>query len=208
MRHAAPPARGRRPGAGPAVVLLAALGLLGAGCTSGASPAAVPSLSGARGGQGAGASRATELHAAAQCIRQHGAPGYADPVLTPSGAVYSDRRSIQDASQSVLDAVRAACDSVLARAGLNPENEPPAPPQLVQAGVHAAECMRAHGLPNEADPTARTPYTPGHGFSLSAGEVPAGGKLSPGFQQAIHACGRLDAAEIRASTLSSLGQDG
>src|SRR5450759_4527341 len=49
------------------------------------------------------------------------------------------------------------------RAGLNPGNEPPAPPQLVQAGVRAAECQRAHGLPDVHDPTANTPYTPGHG---------------------------------------------
>ncbi len=192
----------------PCAIMLALLGVLSAGCGGGAAPATVPSLSGASGSHGAGGSRAADLHAAAQCIRQHGIPGYADPMLTPSGAVYSDRRSIQDAPQSVLGAVQAACGSVLAQAQLNPMHEPPAPPQLVQAGVHAAECMRAHGLPNDADPTANTPYTPGHGFGLSRGEIPAGGKLSHGFQQAIHACQRLDAAEIRASTLSSLGQDG
>jgi hypothetical protein len=213
MRHAPPPARRLRAGAGPGVVTLAApvlavLGLLGAGCSSGASPASVPRLSSASGGHPAGGNRAAELHAAAQCIRQHGVPGYADPVLTASGAVYSDRRSIQDASQSVLDTVQAACGSVLAQAQLNPMHEPPAPPQLVQAGVRAARCMRAHGLPNDADPTANTPYTPGHGFGLSAGEVPSGGKLSRSFQQVIHACQRLDAAEIRASTLASLGQGG
>ena len=191
-----------------AAPVLAVLGLLGAGCSSGTSPASVPRLSSASGGHSAGGNRAAELHAAAQCIRQHGVPGYADPVLTASGAVYSDRRSIQDASQSVLDTVQTACGSVLAQAQLNPMHEPPAPPQLVQAGVRAARCMRAHGLPNDADPTANTPYTPGHGFGLSAREVPAGGKLSHSFQQAIHACQRLDAAEIRASTLSSLGQGG
>ena len=87
-------------------------------------------------------------------------------------------------------------------------HEPPAPPQLVQAGVRAAECMRAHGLPNDADPTARSQYTPGHGFGISAGEIPAGGKLSHGCQHATHACAAQDDAEIRASTLSSLGQDG
>jgi hypothetical protein len=213
MRHTPPPARRLRAGAGPMVSMLpaltlAALGLLGAGCTSTASPASVPSLSSAGGTHPAGGDRAAQLHAAAQCIRQHGVPGYADPVLTLSGAVYSDRRSIQDASQSVLGAVQAACGSVLARAQLNPMHEPPAPPQLVQAGVRAARCMRVHGLPNDADPTANTPYTPGHGFGLGAREVPAGGKLSHSFQQAIHACQRVDAAEIRASTLSSLGQDG
>lgn len=193
----------------PAAIMLALLGVLSAGCSGTAAPATVPSLSAASGGgHAASSSRATELRAAAQCIRQHGIPGYSNPVLTPSGAVYSDLRSIQDAPQSVLDAVQAACGSVLAQARLNPQHEPPAPPQLVQAGVRAAECNRAHGLPGDADPTARTSYTPGHGFGLSAGEIPAGGKLSQGFQQAIHACSRLDAAEIRASTLSSLSQDG
>jgi hypothetical protein len=167
----------------------------------------VPSLSGGSGGAGGGGNRAAGLHAAAQCIRQHGVPGYADPVLTSSG-VYSDARSFQDASQAALSEVRAACGALMARAGLNPENEPPAPPQLVQAGVRSAECARAHGLPNMKDPSARTPYTPGHGFGMSADEVPAGGKLSPGFQQATHACGPQFAAEIRASTLSSLSNDG
>jgi hypothetical protein len=193
----------------PAAIMLALLGVLSAGCSGTAAPATVPSLSAASGGgHGASSSRAAELHAAAQCIREHGVPGYADPVLTPSGAVYSDTRSIQNASSSALDTIRAACATVLAQAQLNPLREPPAPPQLVQAGVRAAECSRAHGLPNDADPTARTPYTPGHGFGLRAGEVPAGGKLSHGFQEAVHACGRLFDAEIRASTLSSLGQDG
>jgi hypothetical protein len=193
---------------GPAA-LVALLGVLGAGCSSGAAPASVPSLaSTGHGGTAAGGSRAAQLHAAAQCIREHGIPSYADPVLTPGGAVYSDSRSIQDASPSTQSTVRAACGALLARAQLNPQNEPPAPPQLVQAGVRAAECSRAHGLPHDRDPSARTPFTPGHGFGLTAGEIPAGGKLSPGWQQAYHACGRLYAAEIRASTLGSLANDG
>jgi hypothetical protein len=189
-----------------AVLALAVLGGLCAGC-GGAAPAAVPSLSGDSGGASGGGSRAAELRAAAQCIRQHGVPSYADPVLTSNG-VYSDARSFQDASQAALSEVHAACGALMTRAGLNPENEPPAPPQLVQAGVRSAECARAHGLPNMKDPSARTPYTPGHGFGLSADEVPAGGKLSPGFQEAGRACARQFAAEIRASTLSSLSNDG
>ena len=93
-------------------------------------------------------------------------------------------------------------------AGLSPDAEPPAPPQLIQAGVRAAECMRAHGLVNDRDPTAQTPYTPGHGFGLDSSEVPAGGKASPVFQGAAHACRSLLDAEIRASALGSLGNDG
>ena len=199
--------RALRAGA-PAAAMLAVLGMLGTGCGGGPAPAAVPSLSGAAGGQSAGSSRSAKLQAAAQCIRQHGIPGFADPVLTPGGAIYSDLRSLQDASAATLDAVRAACRTLLTQAGLNPEEEPPAPPQLVAAGVRSAQCERAHGLPDVQDPTSRTPYTPGHGFGFTGNEVPAGGKASRGFQQAAQACHTLIDAEIRASTLSSLGSDG
>jgi hypothetical protein len=199
-----------------------------AGCAaSGSSPPVVPTAAQAAsqgagsqgaGSQGAGSQgsgsplagsgRAAALHAAAQCIRQHGIPSYQDPVLTSGGQVYSDSRSIQDATAATIGAVQQACGALAARAGLNPAQEPPAPPQLVEAGVRAAECMRAHGLPNDQDPTAQTPYTPGHGFGMTASEVPAGGKASPVYQQAAQACrSRLD-DEIRASTLASLGHDG
>jgi hypothetical protein len=193
-----------------ALVTLAALSVLLAACGGSGLPSpAVPSLSqGASAAPAAGGSRAARLQAAAQCIRQHGIPGYADPVLTPAGAVYSDLRSIQNAPASTLTAVAAACRALVVRAGLNPGNEPPAPPQLVQAGVRAAECQRAHGLPDVQDPTSRTPYTPGHGFGLTGNEVPAGGKQSHGFQEAEHACHSQISAEIRGSTLSSLGSDG
>src|SRR5580693_6008405 len=155
-----------------------------------------------------GSARAAALQAAAQCIRQHGVPSYADPVLTASGQVYSDSRSMQDASQSVLDAVYQACSTQAARAGLNPSYEPPAPPQLIEAGVRSAECLRAHGLPNVQDPTAQSPYTPGHGFGFTANEIPAGGKSDPAYQTAAHACRALLDAEISASTLASLSNDG
>src|SRR5579872_3979779 len=87
-----------------AVIVAASLAACGSGGASSAS--VVPSLadgSGSGTGQpgtgSSGPARAGALHAAAQCIRQHGIPGYTDPVLTPGGAVYSDSRSIQDASQ-------------------------------------------------------------------------------------------------------------
>ena len=199
-------------------VLAASAVVLMAGCSGsgGASPT-VPSLSqgaaaaqgnGGQGTGGSGAARASALHAAAQCIRQHGIPGYTDPVLTPGGQVYSDSRSIQDASQSVFAAVLRACQTLLTQADLNPGNEPPAPPQLVQAGVRAAECLRAHGLPNIQDPSARSPYTPGHGFGMTSSEMPAGGKASPVWQHARQACEAQVTAEIQASTLASLGDDG
>jgi hypothetical protein len=161
---------------------------------------------------GAGPVQAAALAAAAQCIRQHGIPAFQDPVLTSTGQVYLDIRSIQDAAPSAVQAVRAACTTLLRQAGVHltsdPHSEPPAPPQLVQAGVRAAECARANGLPNMADPSSRTLYTPGHGFLLTASEIPAGGKASPVFQRARQVCASQFDAEIRASALSSLASDG
>ena len=199
-------------------VLAASAVVLMAGCSgSGGGSPTVPSLSqgaaaaqgtGGQGTGGSGAGRASALHAAAQCIRQHGIPGYAEPVLTPGGQVYSDSRSIQNASQSVFAAVLRACQTLLTQADLNPGNEPPAPPQLVQAGVRAAECLRAHGLPNVQDPSARSEYTPGHGFGMTSSVMPAGGKASPVWQHARQACEAQVTAEIQASTLASHGDDG
>lgn len=194
------------------MALAVAVALPAAACGgSGAAPPAVPSLSQSPAGNQAGStpgSRAAALHAAAQCIRQNGIPGYTDPVLTPGGQVYTDSRSFEDVSQSIANAAQHACAALIATANLNPMREPPAPPQLVQAGVRAAECLRAHGLPNITDPTARSPYTPGHGFGMTASEMPAGGKQSPVWQQARQACAAQVNAEIRASTLASLGNDG
>ena len=184
--------------------------LLLAGCAgSGPTGPAVPTAAqGGAASQGAGSGRAAALHAAAQCIRQHGVPSYADPVLTPDGHVYTDSRSFDGASQQTFNAIQQACGTLAARAGLSPDSEPPAPPQLVEAGVRSAECMRAHGLPDVQDPTAQSSYTPGHGFGFTRGEIPAGGKASPVYQAAAHACRPLLDAEIRASTLASLANDG
>lgn len=195
-----------------AAAALASGAMLAACGGSGGGGATVPSL-GASGGGGGGAgsanqSRAAELHAAANCIRQHGIPSYQDPVLTPNGQVYTDSRSFDDATNAVRTAALSACQTLIVRAGFQPDAEPAAPPQLVEAGVRSAECARLHGLPNMTDPTTRSMYTPGHGFGLSAAEVPAGGKMSTGFQEALRACHAQFAAEIRASTLGSLGHDG
>ena len=199
---------------GLAAALTAAVVLPVAGCGGpGSAPPSVPSLSqGAPGGQAAAGTasgaRASELHAAAQCIRRHGIPGYTDPVLTPDGQVYTDSRSFEDVSQSIAGAAEHACAALIATADLNPMREPPAPPQLVQAGVRAAECLRAHGLPNVTDPAARSPYTPGHGFGMTASEMPPGGKQSPVWRSARQACAAQVNAEIQASTRASLGNDG
>ena len=163
-------------------------------------------------------SRVAQLHAAAQCIREHGVPSYQDPVLTADGHVFTDARSIQDigrndsrAQQDALqNGIRQACGALFTVAGLQPDDESPAPPQLVQAGVRSAQCLRANGVPNMRDPNSETPFTPGHGFGISADELPnngALGKQDPTLQRALTACRSVTDAEITASSLSSLGRD-
>jgi hypothetical protein len=197
--------------AGAAAALASAVLPVAACGGSGTPAAAVPSLghnSTATAENGAaGPARSSALHAAAQCIRDHGIPSYPDPVLSANGSVYSDLQSFRQVPQSTYDAVQRACGALLAAAGFDPGAEPP-PPQLVQAGVRAAECLRAHGLPKMRDPTAQSLYAPGHGFGFTLDEIPADGKFSPVFQRAVTACEALLNAETRASTLASLSNDG
>ena len=183
-----------------------ALVLLLAGCTAGTT-SDVPHLGGVSSNAGGAAPQPDKLRAAADCIRSHGVPSYQDPVVDSAGHVYTDSRSIQNLSSTQSQAIEQACSSLIAAAGFSPADEPPAPPALVAAGVKAALCLRANGLPDYRDPTSRTPFTPGHGFGLTANELPnngALGKQDPALQRAFKACSKQLEAEVRASTLSSL----
>jgi hypothetical protein len=188
------------------VTLLVAASALG-GCGSSPSSPSVPTAQGAATAASGGSSRSA-VAAAVHCIRAHGIPGYQDPVITPGGAVYTDMRSFESAPESTRQDVQRSCRAQLAAARLDPMREPPAPPALVQAGVKVAQCQRAHGMPNVKDPNASSSYTPGHGFGLSVEEVPAGGKSSPVFTQMRQACIAEIDAEMKASTLASLGGHG
>jgi hypothetical protein len=139
-----------------------------------------------------------------RCIRSHGIFAYQDPVITPAGDVFTDSRSFEEAPDAVRRAVQRACKRQLTAARLDPQRQPPAPPELVRAGVKTAQCARAHGIPRKKDPTSESPYTPGHGFGNSPNEIP-GGKSSPGFQEFGRACVHEIEAEIKASSLASLG---
>ena len=200
-------------------LLLAAAALGISACSSAHPSATIPSLSGSTTTQANGgysATQVSQLHAAAQCIRSHGVPSYQDPVLTANGQVFTDARSFQDLGkdeahqQSVIDGIRQACGNLIAVAGFQPSDEAPAPSQLVQAGVRAAGCLRANGLPNYRDPTSASAFTPGHGFGITADELPnngALGKQDPAVQRAFTACRSLLDEEIRQSDLTLLAHD-
>jgi hypothetical protein len=222
--------RGGRSAATALLVFASGLGGVACGSSPSSSPTVPAAASGATSGSASGSAKGAgsgsakgsgkqlldippgrstpeAVAAAVRCIRDHGIPGYKDPVITPDGAVYTDLRSFEDAPQSTATEVVRSCRALLVRAHLDPGSVPPAPPALVQAGVKTAQCARAHGLPNMHDPNAESPYTPGHGFGHPADEV-TGGKDSPGFQAFATACRGVIDAEIKASSLASLGGHG
>jgi len=199
------------------IVAFVAIGLLSA-CGKSSTPT-VPRLAGGSASASAGSSTAPKnpniggpatdarraaLHTAAECIRQHGIPTYKDPVMTGDGDVYTDARSVQDAGDATLAAVQQACGSQIAAAQFQPDNQAAAPPKLVAAGVKAAQCLRANGLPKVTDPTSSTLFTPGHGFGLNGDALPAAGKQDPVVQRAFAACRTLLNEETRLSDLGSL----
>ncbi|WP_406045687.1 hypothetical protein OG799_15125 [Micromonospora sp. NBC_00898] len=155
------------------------------------------------------AARRTALHNAAECIRQHGAPRYQDPVLTADGRVYTDEFAVfSSLNETQLDALETACGELIRAAEFAPGDQAPPPPKLVQAGVKSAECFRAHGLPDYKDPTVNSHFIPGKGFGLDASGIPGAGqgdaKQNPTVRDAITACRSVLDEEARLSSLGSL----
>jgi len=205
--------------AGAAAIVLLSVGA----CSSHPSTPSVPRLAnsgaGASAGAGAqreddnpnavagdaGAGRRAKLHDAAQCIREHGAPNYQDPVLTPDGYVYTDDVSLRSLDGPQLDAATNACQALIHAANFAIRDQGPPPPTLIQLGVKSAQCMRAHGLPNYKDPTVNSHFSPGKGFSLDPEALPPGGKQNPILQRAAEACRSFLDAEAAQSSLGNLG---
>jgi hypothetical protein len=191
--------------------LVAVLIVLGAAtaCSSKPSSPGVPTLSAGAANGGNTAARREALHRAAECIRQHGVPNYQDPILTSDGHVYTDTRALDSVSEdtrTVRATLEQACGPLIRAAEFEPDEVGPAPPKLVEAGVKTAQCLRANGLTELRDPTADSPFTPGHGFALSSDRLPnSGGKGDPMVQHAMEACSAQADEEIRQSSLGSLG---
>jgi len=154
-----------------------------AGCTASQAAPSVPSLGG---GTAGGASQASALHLAGQCIRQHGIPGFPDPVLNSAGQVTFDRSQLAGVSKAVIGQAVTACRVAMDRAGIQAGRGHdlggrPAPAQLRQI-VAFARCLRAHGLTGLRDPN------PANGeISLPPGV----GKTSPVVLRATQACRSL-----------------
>jgi hypothetical protein len=200
-------------------VALIGLGTAGA-CSKGPAEPTVPRLPGGGASTGAGnhstgnlnavggdssAARRAKLHAAAQCIREHGAPHYQDPLLTADGYVYTDDVALRGLEQPQLTVIDTACRGLIRAAKFSMNDQGPPPLKLIQAGVKSSQCLRANGLPDYPDPTVDSRFAPGKGFGLNGQSLPAAGKADPTVRRALEACRRILDEEAALSSLGNLG---
>ncbi len=121
-----------------------------------------------------GASYTQELRFA-NCMRDHGEPGFPDP--NSDGVFYSNRI---DTNSPEYQAAQKACQNLL------PKSKPLSPAEqakLQERALAFANCMRRHGEPNFPDPSSG-----GGGISFSLRGVDPS---SPQFQAAQKVCQNL-----------------
>jgi hypothetical protein len=139
--------------AGPLVMLLASVGLLGAACggdNSGPGVAAIPSStttagSGSAGQSGNNQASSPDPVAYAKCMRDHGVPGFPDPNSNGELAVDSSSLGI-DPDSPQYKAASDACAPLLPRPSAEQQAED------YQARLRYAQCMRDHGISQFPDP--------------------------------------------------------
>jgi len=139
--------------------------------TAGSQPATTAAAAGGPGSSGQ--APLAEAEAYSQCMRSHGVPNFPDPVLTPSGR-YGYRTPGIDPRSAGFQGALQACKGLPSPWQSTGQQLSPA---QQQAWLSWAKCVRAHGVPNFADPT----------FSGSAAQV-SGGSSSPRLPSAMDAC--------------------
>jgi len=160
--------RARLSHAGLAAAVLALIGLLATACGGGSSPAA------ASGGGGGGGSPPVQAQLAyARCMRAHGVPDFPDPNSNGGGF-----EGVPAGSQ--VTAADHVCHHLLSAGA--PHLSPAQQQHLLGQLVKYAQCMRAHGLPNFADP-----HTDNGGY-IMGGDTD---RNSPQYQSANQACQHL-----------------
>jgi hypothetical protein len=112
----------------------------------------------------------------AKCMRSHGVPNWPDPVATPSGS-YGFRTTGVDPHSAGFQRAGEACKSLSPQWWTGGQQ---LSPSQQQAWLTWAKCIRAHGMPDFADPT----FPGGGAVSISG----AGGSTSPQLQSAMDAC--------------------
>jgi hypothetical protein len=149
-----------------------------AGCGGGSATPHVATASGSHAATTVPRASETEvLHAAAQCIRDHGVTNFPDPVIAADGSVQYDKQLLNSLPDSVTHPIQQACQAQITAAQqyVDPSGQQQATPQELATDRRLAECMRQHGYPNFPDPS------PDGGFQFPAGSQPPL-KSSPAFQ--------------------------
>ena len=98
-----------------------------------------------------GPSPAQIWHQYAQCVRDHGAPDFPDPVVNDQGRASFRDDAARAAAQQAPESAMAACASVLDRLPATARDDQPDPGQMRQF----AQCMRDHGVQDWPDPDAQ-----------------------------------------------------
>lgn len=127
-----------------------------------------------------GAAHATQLlNEWAACMRTHGDPTQADPVVDAYGVI---NITMQNVSASLANEVHGGggpCDSYLSAASnALAAADPVAPPPDYAALVRYTDCMRTHGVPNYPDPGSSPEVNfNGTGVDLNSPVVENAGKV-------------------------------
>lgn len=169
-------------------VLAGAIFMLAVGCGSGS-----PSDVGAR----SSGSQAQAAFAFAHCIRDHGVPGFPDPVVTTSPDQTTLKQMVP-ASVVNSPAFKSAQRACTALAPGPPTNHPTSHGPGRQVLLAFAQCLRAHGISNFPDPNAQGQLT---GQMLSAAGVNV---HAPGFFTVARGClsvthGAITSAQLAAA---------
>jgi len=129
----------------------------------------------------------------AQCIRDHGYPGFPDPVVKDDGTVEPLAPEVERAIDRLEATLREHCQAILDRlpaavrdGGSDGGKDDPAPftPAQVDMLRRMARCMREHGMPEWPDPEP-------DGRFANLDEVLPNGK-TPAFVNAARACRSLN----------------
>jgi hypothetical protein len=167
--------------------LVVASGVVGAGCGSSGSPAALGS--GAKGGPApASYQQAVRF---SECMRTHGVPGFPDPTRSAGGgggvvisihAGSGAGAAAVDPSSPSFTTAREQCRKLMPGGGPGPGGA--LPPAAKQQALKYSACMRSHGVPSFPDPQFS-----GGGMRLTLPSASAVDPASPAFKSAQLACG-------------------
>jgi hypothetical protein len=173
------------------IPVVLAITLAAAGCGASAKPPSAGT------GSAPPKSIVSSAYKFSRCMRQHGVPGFPDPVVSSSPGHQSVGISVTPTETGSPDfqSAQHACQGIMPGSNGNDGQSPQQLAAHVKGMVAFADCMRSHHVPTFPDPSTRGQLTPA---MLSS----AGINLhAPAVRAAAVACvpasqGQLNAAQV------------